>query len=383
MGGGGSKKNDASVPAPSVTPMGADERSNAVVPDVPIYEGPTIKATSTNDFIITTTLGKGSFGRVRLARHKESNTLWALKILKKKEVLQHNAIEHVFREKKILAALSHPFIVNMAVAFDDPRSAGPSLSFVLCRQIRVPRRFFVYIVLEFVQGGPFDTRLRGEGQLKDDESAFYTAQIVHIFEYMHAKCYLYRDLKPDNLILDMTGYIKLADFGFAVYCETLTKTLCGTPDYMAPEIIENGGYGKGVDWWALGIVLCEMLTGKTPFVADDPMETYKLILKNSPKWPSDLEGAGKAAVKKYLTKNASERMGNGKSGGEECKKHKFYKAIEWGKLLARELQAPYDPFVNFEEDTSNFDEYPESKGDPELPEYTEDRPDPFVNFNET
>ena len=241
----------------------------------------------------------------------------------------------------------------------------------------------MYIVLEFVQGGPFDTRLRGEGQLKDIESAFYTAQIVHIFEYMHAKYYLYRDLKPDNLILDMTGYIKLADFGFAIYCKNMTKTLCGTPDYMAPEIIEKGGYGKGVDWWALGIVLCEMLTGKTPFVADDPMDTYKLILKNAPKWPSDLEGAGKAAVKKYLIKSPNERMGNGKIGSEECKKHKFYKSIEWDRLLSCDLQAPYDPFVNFDEDTSNFDEYPESKGDPELPEYTIDRPDPFDNFNDT
>ena len=97
---------------------------------------------------------------------------------------------------------------------------------------------------------------------------------------------------------------------------------------MAPEIIENGGYGKGVDWWALGVVLCEMLTGKTPFVADDPMDTYKLILKNTPKWPSELEGLGKAAVKKYLARNAHERMGNGKLGSEECKKHKFYKTIE-------------------------------------------------------
>ena len=237
----------------------------------------------------------------------------------------------------------------------------------------------MYIVLEFVQGGPFDTRLRAEGRLKDSESAFYTAQIVQIFEYMHAKYYLYRDLKPDNLILDMTGYIKLADFGFAVRCETLTKTFCGTPDYLAPEIIEKGGYGKGVDWWALGIVLCEMLTGKTPFVADNPMDTYKLILKNVPKWPSGLEGAGKAAVKRYLTKNSNERMGNGKHGEEEIKRHKFYKCIEWNRLLSRELEAPYDPFVNFEEDTSNFDEYPESKSEPELPQYSDD---PFIDFNE-
>mmetsp|Transcript_9533 Transcript_9533/g.29576 ORF Transcript_9533/g.29576 Transcript_9533/m.29576 type:complete len:250 (-) Transcript_9533:84-833(-) len=242
-------------------------------------------------------------------------------------------------------------------------------------------RCFVYFVLEFIQGGPFDTRLRSEGQLNERESAFYTAQIVHIFDYMHAKFFIYRDLKPDNLILDMTGYVKLADFGFAVYCEALTKTLCGTPDYMAPEIIAKGGYGKGVDWWALGIVLCEMLTGKTPFVADDPVDTYKLILKNSPRWPSELVGTGKAAVKRYLMKNSNERMGNGKAGGEECKKHRFYKTLDWIRLLARELEAPYNPFINFDEDTSNFDEYAESKNGPVSPEYTSDSPDPFTDFN--
>jgi len=246
----------------------------------------------------------------------------------------------------------------------------------------VQPRYFIYFVLEFVQGGPFDTYLRGVGQLKGMASAFYSAQIVHVFEYMHAKSFLYRDLKPDNLILDMTGYVKLADFGFAVYCETVTRTLCGTPDYMAPEIIEKCGYGKGVDWWALGIVLCEMLTGKTPFVADNPMDTYKLILKNNPKWPSDLQGVGKLAVKRYLTKNPSDRMGNSKTGEDECKKHKFYKSIDWSRLLSRDIEAPFSPFVNFDDDTSNFDEYPESKNLPELPAYSDDRPDPFIRFSE-
>mmetsp|Transcript_23359 Transcript_23359/g.69975 ORF Transcript_23359/g.69975 Transcript_23359/m.69975 type:complete len:310 (+) Transcript_23359:1-930(+) len=303
MGGSGSKrdldKRQTNLD-PKVDPKAANNLAHSTSPGFNCLK---ISATSIDDFVVATTLGKGSFGRVRLAKHKESSTLWALKILKKKEILHHNAIEHVYREKKILAALSHPFIVYMAVAFDDSH--------------------YVYFVLEFVQGGPFDTRLRSEGLLKDDASAFYTAQIVHIFEYMHAKDYIYRDLKPDNLILDMTGYIKLADFGFAVYCTTQTNTFCGTPDYLAPEIIEKNGYGKGVDWWALGIVLCEMLSGKTPFVADDPMETYKRILKNSPRWPSALEGAGKAAVRRYLVKKPTERMGNGKKGVEDCKKNRF------------------------------------------------------------
>ena len=123
MGGGGSKKQNKSASASSATTVAGESQHQVSVPDVPSYDGPKITATSTTEFIVTTTLGKGSFGRVRLARHKESNTLWALKILKKREVLQHNAIEHVFREKKILAALSHPFIVNMAVAFDDPQDS--------------------------------------------------------------------------------------------------------------------------------------------------------------------------------------------------------------------------------------------------------------------
>lgn len=315
---------------------------------------PTVKASSIDDFELLTTLGKGAFGRVRLGRHREDGSLWAIKMLKKSEIVENNAISHLHREKSVLMSVRHPFIVNLACAFHDEAR--------------------VYLVLEFVQGGPFDTRLRGEGALSVGEASFYAAQIVLVLEYLHAIDYIYRDLKPDNLLFDMAGYVKLTDFGFAKKT-TFTKTLCGTPDYMAPEIIQRTGYGKAVDWWALGVVLCEMLTGSTPFVADSHDATYDAILKFKPRWPSDLKGHGKAIVKSFITKSPDARLGAGRIKGQP-----FFKAINWDQLIRRQLQAPHTPFVNFPDDTSNFDEYPDSK-DPPVPLCIEQgEQDPFADF---
>lgn len=205
----------------------AKKTARASLPPPPAIEVkvdiPKLRADAIDSFEVMTTLGKGAFGRVRLARHKETSTLWAIKMLKKKNVVESGSICHLVREKDVLLSVRHPFIVNMPCTFHDSS--------------------LVYLVLEFVQGGPFDTRLRGEGSLSSYEAAFYTAQIVHVLEYLHSLGFIYRDLKPDNLLFDMTGYVKLTDFGFAKKT-TFTNTLCGTPDYMAPEIIAQAGYGR-------------------------------------------------------------------------------------------------------------------------------------------
>ena len=291
-----------------------------------------------DDYVLLETLGKGSFGRVRLARDDDSGKLFAIKMLKKRQVISNGAVDHLLRERRVLMEVRHPFIVHLQTTFQDMG--------------------FAYFVLQFIQGGPFDTRLKAQGSLADHDAAFYTAQIVLILEHLHGLGYMYRDLKPANLIFDMSGYVILTDFGFAKLCETAT-TLCGTPEYLAPEILKQRGYDHAVDWWAAGIVLCEMLTGTTPFVADDDAGTYDRILGNSPKWPNDLEGSGKALVKKFLAVNPQDRIG--RSG---VRSHKFFKSIDWKKLAKRKLQAPHEPFINFSEDTSNFEEYPDTPGDP-------------------
>ena len=179
-------------------------------------------------------------------------------MLKKAEVVRLQQVEHILNEKVILAQIDHPFIVTLGCTFQDDK--------------------LLYMVLEYVVGGEFFTHLRTAGRFDNATSRFYSAQITMIFEYLHDQDFIYRDLKPENLLLDKDGYLKITDFGFAKRVAFKTYTLCGTPEYIAPEVLLNKGHGKGVDWWTLGILNYEMLAGQPPFVDDDPMGIYQQIL---------------------------------------------------------------------------------------------------------
>jgi serine/threonine protein kinase len=202
-------------------------------------------------------------------------------MLKKTEILALSQVEHILNEKTILERTNHPFIVRMGGSFQGDFFllfvAGQVLYswliFVNCADAK-----HVFIALEFVIGGEFFTHLRRAGRFKPDNARFYAAQIVLMFEYLHSCDIIYRDLKPENLLLDETGYLKLADFGFAKYVQFKTYTLCGTPEYLAPEVILNKGHGRGVDWWTLGILLFEMISGQPPFIDADPLGIYRLVL---------------------------------------------------------------------------------------------------------
>ena len=211
------------------------------------------------DLELRATLGTGSFGRVRLVRHVADKGFYALKILNKSEVIHKKQVEHVKTEKKILEEVTHPFIVNMLGAFQDPHN--------------------LYLLLEYIIGGEFFTHLRKAGRFPNDTARYYSAQITLVFEHLHALSIVYRDLKPENLLLDSAGNCKLTDFGFAKKVDYRTWTLCGTPEYLAPEIILNKGHNHGADWWCVGILTYECLTGTTPFVSDDPMDGYRKIIK--------------------------------------------------------------------------------------------------------
>ncbi|KAJ1401206.1 kinase-like domain-containing protein, partial [Ochromonadaceae sp. CCMP2298] len=187
------------------------------------------------DFDVGVTLGTGSFGRVRFSTHRSTASIWAIKMLKKAEVIRLQQIEHMISEKNILSSLDHPFIVRLSGTFQDAK--------------------FLYMVLEYIVGGEFFTHLRKAGRFDHVASKFYASQIILIFEYMHSSDFIYRDLKPENLLLDKLGYLKITDFGFAKKVAFKTYTLCGTPEYIAPEVLLNKGHGKGVDWWTLGILL--------------------------------------------------------------------------------------------------------------------------------
>lgn len=304
------------------------------------------------------TLGTGSFGRVRFVTHDSTGSFWALKMLKKAEVLRLQQVEHILSEKAILATLDHPFIVKMAGTFSDER--------------------YLYMVLEYVVGGEFFTHLRRAGRFDNNSAKFYAAQIVMIFEYLQQSDIIYRDLKPENLLLDKEGYIKITDFGFAKKVAFKTYTLCGTPEYIAPEVLLNKGHGKGVDWWTLGILAFEMLAGQPPFVDDDVMGIYQQILAGKITFPRYFDRNAKNLIKKLLTADLTKRYGCLKGGAEDVKKHKWFTSIDFTAVFNRTVTAPIIPNVKDDKDTSNFDPYPDSVEEPQKPVYS--GRDPFEEF---
>jgi len=292
-----------------------------------------------DDFIIMQTLGTGSFGRVHLVKHKESGKYYAMKVLVKRQIIESKQVEHTINEKKILETLDHPYMVNLIGSFKDNRN--------------------LYIVLEYVCGGELFSYLRQCKRLPNHVARFYAAEVVLAFEHLHSKDIIYRDLKPENLLIDKTGNIKITDFGFAKYVPDVTWTLCGTPDYLAPEIIQSKGYGKAVDWYALGVLIYEMLAGFPPFYDEDQMRLYERILEGRLRWPSYFDPAAKDLIKRLLSPDLTKRYGNLKSGSADIKKHKWFSEIDWKKLAEVKVKAPYIPPFTSEGDASNFDSYPE------------------------
>lgn len=314
-----------------------DELSNEEICE---QENEEEKILQLSDFDIGVTLGTGSFGRVRIAIYKQSNAVYAIKMLKKAAVIKLQQVEHILSERRILSSLDHPFIVKLSGTFQD----------VQC----------LYMILEYIVGGEFFTHLRKAGKFNATTCIFYSAQITLTFEYLHASDYIYRDLKPENLLLDKQGYLKITDFGFAKKVPYKTYTLCGTPEYIAPEVLLNKGHGKGVDWWTLGILLYEMMTGQPPFIDDDPMGIYQRILAGRMIFPKYFDRKVKSLVKKLLVADLTKRHGCRKDGAEDVKSHKLFTGFDWKALLERKMTAPIVPVLSDSDiDTSNFDEYPE------------------------
>lgn len=235
------------------------------------------------------------------------------------------------------------------------------------------------MVLEYIVGGEFFTHLRKAGRFDHVASKFYATQIILVFEYMHLSDFIYRDLKPENLLLDKAGYLKITDFGFAKRVAFKTYTLCGTPEYIAPEVLLNKGHGKGVDWWTLGILLYEMMAGQPPFVDDDPMGIYQQILAGKVTFPRHFDRNAKSLIKKLLVADLTKRYGCLKGAADDIKKHKWFQGYDWEALLQRQLPAPIVPPVTSDADTSNFDPYPDSLEEAPLPVLGQNK-DPFLEF---
>ncbi|KAJ2478938.1 cAMP-dependent protein kinase catalytic subunit [Coemansia sp. RSA 2131] len=293
-----------------------------------------------DDFEVFRTVGTGSFGRVRLVRHRATGRYYAMKVLKKSHVVRAKQVEHVNSERAILAECSCPFIVYMLGTCQD--------------------RMNLYFFMEYVVGGELFTYLRRYHRFPAPVAKFYAAEVLLALEYMHARNIIWRDTKPENILLDERGHVKLTDMGFAKKVVDRTWTLCGTPDYLAPEVIQAKGYGRSVDWWALGILIFEMIAGYPPFYDEDHYRLYEKILAGRIQWPPQFDPVARDLVSRLLTADLSRRLGNLHRGSADIKEHRWFAEVDWNRLAAREIPAPLIPPQKVAGDTSNFDKYPET-----------------------
>ncbi|XP_067212445.1 cGMP-dependent protein kinase, isozyme 2 forms cD5/T2 isoform X2 [Linepithema humile] len=295
------------------------------------------------------TLGVGGFGRVELVQIAgDSTRSFALKQMKKAQIVETRQQQHIMSEKRIMSEADCDFVVKLFKTFKD--------------------RKYLYMLMEACLGGELWTVLRDKGHFDDGTTRFYTACVVEAFDYLHSRNIIYRDLKPENLLLDNQGYVKLVDFGFAKRLDNGRKTwtFCGTPEYVAPEVILNKGHDISADYWSLGVLMFELLTGTPPFTGADPMKTYNIILKgiDAIEFPRSITRNAMALIKKLCRDNPAERLGYQKGGISEIQKHKWFDGFNWEGLRTRTLEPPILPRVQSAIDTANFDVYPADSDPP-------------------
>ncbi|XP_067151169.1 RAC-alpha serine/threonine-protein kinase isoform X2 [Apteryx mantelli] len=270
-----------------------------------------------NEFEYLKLLGKGTFGKVILVKEKATGRYYAMKILKKEVIVAKDEVAHTLTENRVLQNSRHPFL---------------TLFFHLSRE-----RVF-----------------------SEDRARFYGAEIVSALDYLHSeKNVVYRDLKLENLMLDKDGHIKITDFGLCkegIKDGATMKTFCGTPEYLAPEVLEDNDYGRAVDWWGLGVVMYEMMCGRLPFYNQDHEKLFELILMEEIRFPRTLSPEAKSLLSGLLKKDPKQRLGGGPDDAKEIMQHKFFAGIVWQDVYEKKLVPPFKPQVTSETDTRYFDE---------------------------
>ncbi|KAF9181159.1 AGC protein kinase Gad8 [Haplosporangium sp. Z 767] len=288
-------------------------------------------------FDLLKVIGKGTFGKVMQVRKRDTSRIYAMKIIRKAHIISRSEVNHTLAERTVLAQINNPFIVPLKFSFQSPEK--------------------LYLVLAFVNGGELFHHLQREGRFSEERSRFYAAELLCALECLHGFNVVYRDLKPENILLDYTGHIALCDFGLCKLGMTETEktnTFCGTPEYLAPELLLGQGYTKTVDWWTLGVLLYEMLTGLPPFYDENIHEMYRRILQDELRFPDEVAPEARSLLTALLTRDPDQRLGN--NGSSAIKQHAFFKPISFPHLMAKKIQPPFKPSVSSAIDTSNFDE---------------------------
>lgn len=299
--------------------------------------------TGPQDFELCKILGEGGYGKVfqvRKVTGKDRGSIFAMKVLRKASIIRNQKdTAHTKAERNILEAVKHPFIVNLMYAFQ----TGGKL----------------YLILEYLCGGELFTYLEREGIFLEDTACFYLSEIILALQHLHNQGIIYRDLKPENILLDSEGHVKLTDFGLCkehIQEGTVTHTFCGTIEYMAPEILTRNGHGKAVDWWSLGALMFDMLTGMPPFTGADRRKTIEKILRGRLTLPQYLTSEARDLIRKLLKRQIIQRLGSGPEDAEQIMKHNFFSHINWQDVISRKLEPPFKPSLKSADDTSQFDE---------------------------
>ncbi|KAL7832528.1 hypothetical protein SRHO_G00295460 [Serrasalmus rhombeus] len=296
---------------------------------------------SLKDFKCVAVLGRGHFGKVLLAEYKSTGEMFAIKALKKGDIVARDEVDSLMCEKRIFETVNsvrHPFLVNLFACFQTKEH--------------------VCFVMEYAAGGDLMMHIHAD-VFSEPRAVFYAACVVLGLQFLHEHKIVYRDLKLDNLLLDTEGYVKIADFGLCkegMGFRDRTSTFCGTPEFLAPEVLTETSYTRAVDWWGLGVLIFEMLVGESPFPGDDEEEVFDSIVNDEVRYPRFLSTEAISIMRRLLRRNPERRLGAGERDAEEVKKHPFFRNVDWGALLAKKIQPPFVPTIKGREDVSNFDD---------------------------
>ncbi|CAG9317886.1 unnamed protein product [Blepharisma stoltei] len=312
---------------PEVVPQPKQNEDILVIPDS--LES---RAINVRSFKVEKVLGKGSFGKVMLVTKKDTGKLYAMKLISKQRLFDAKKKAHAQTEREVLSQVKSPFVVKLHFAFQNYQK--------------------LYLVLDFMQGGELFFHLRKLNKFTEEIARFYAAEVLLALEDLHDKGFIYRDLKPENVFLDADGHIKLGDFNLAKISSEVNRshTICGTPEYIAPEVLKGHVQGKEIDYWGLGILLYEMLNGKSPFYAKNYDKLFKNIISGKLFFPETFSDKAKDLISKLLITDPKQRLAN----AADIKPHPFFGGMDWDFLRRKLMEPPLKPMIRGDKDTRNF-----------------------------